>query len=137
MWVSGGCVEYGANRAGPPRSERERARGRTVRGADVAGPKRREGVGARTRGKRRRQVGPTGQREGERARVVADRWDPPVRQHGHACGLAGLNGPNSVFLFLQILKCFSFYFSLWISNQIQTKFKFKSFHTCASNKRII
>ena len=30
-----------------------------------------------------------------------------------------------------------FLFSLWISNQIQTKFKFKQFQTCASNKRII
>jgi hypothetical protein len=68
-WVSGGCGEDGADRAGPPHSERERARGRTVHDADEAGPQRRERVGAPTRGKQHRQIGPTGQREGERERV--------------------------------------------------------------------
>jgi hypothetical protein len=41
-WVSGGCGEDRANRVGPPRSERERARGRTVRGTNKAGSQRGE-----------------------------------------------------------------------------------------------
>jgi hypothetical protein len=49
----------------------------------------------------------------------------------------GRTGLNSVFLFPGISKGFFFLFSLWISNQIQTKFKFKLIQTCASNKRII
>jgi hypothetical protein len=67
--VNGGCEKDGTDRAGPPGSESERARGRTVRDADEAGLQRREGVGARTRGKRHQQIGPTRQREGERART--------------------------------------------------------------------
>jgi hypothetical protein len=39
-WVSDGLGEDGADRAGPPRSERERARGRTVHDVNEAGPQR-------------------------------------------------------------------------------------------------
>jgi hypothetical protein len=41
-WVNGGCGEDGTDRAGPPRSERERARRRTVHDTDETGPQRRE-----------------------------------------------------------------------------------------------
>ena len=47
-WVSGGCGEDGADRVGPPRSERERACGRMVHDANEAGPQCKERVGART-----------------------------------------------------------------------------------------
>jgi hypothetical protein len=40
------------------------------------------------------------------------------------------------FFFSGFLKAFLLFLSM-ISNQIQTKFKFKQFQTCASNKRII
>jgi hypothetical protein len=49
----------------------------------------------------------------------------------------GLMGGIRFFFFPGISNAFSFYFSLWISIQFQTKFKFKQFQTCASNKKII
>jgi hypothetical protein len=53
----------------------------------------RERERASARRNRCRQAGPTMQSEGEkeraRTRVVADRWDPPVRRSGH--DLAGLD----------------------------------------------
>jgi hypothetical protein len=67
-------------------------------------------------------------RERVRTRAGADRWDPPVRQRGRAhgwLGRDGLNGPKWFFYFSRILKCFSFLFSLWNLNQIQSQFKFK------------
>jgi hypothetical protein len=80
--------------------------------------------------------------EGERARTRSS-----LRGGTHLLGDAGTRvawlgwiGPNGlklVFLFPEIFKMLFFLFSLWISNQIQTKFKFKQFQTCTSNKRII
>jgi hypothetical protein len=74
----------------------------------------------------------------ERARDGTDRRGPPVRggqarERGRSRGA----GPKWLFPFPVISNCFSIYFSLGFSNQIQTKCKFKPFQTCASNKRII
>jgi hypothetical protein len=52
-------------------------------------------------------------------------------------GWVGLSGPKLLFLFPGIFQMLFFLFSLWISNQIQTQFKFNPIQTCASNKRII
>jgi hypothetical protein len=60
----------------------------------------------------RRQAGPTGQRGRERERA-------------RGRGLAGLNGPNSVFLFSWNFQLLFFLFSLWNLIQIQPQFKFK------------
>jgi hypothetical protein len=58
----------------------------------------------------------------------ADRRDPPIRLSGRArgrLGQAGLNGLNVGFPFSGIFQMIFFLFYLWISNQIQTQFKFK------------
>jgi hypothetical protein len=65
-------------------------------------------------------VGPTCQAMQARARAVGLGW-------------AEIRFPFS----LEFLIAFPFLFSLWTSNQIQTKFKFKQLQTCSSNKRII
>jgi hypothetical protein len=56
-----------------------------------------------------------GEGESARARVIADKWDPPVRRRGRAhvrFSLAGLGLMSRIpFLyFLRISNCFSFYF---------------------------
>jgi hypothetical protein len=80
---------------------------------------------ARASGARRRQVGPTCQRARERTQAAS--W----------AGLGCLGRNRFFYFFSRISNCFSFYFLLSNSNQIQTKFKFKLIQTCASNKRII
>jgi hypothetical protein len=67
-----------ADRAGPPSSERVRARARKDRG---------------------RQAGPTGQQEGEREREHVHCQATPARTHVAWLGWIRLNGRNSVFLF--------------------------------------
>jgi hypothetical protein len=134
-WVYGGCGEDGTDRAGPPRSERERARRRTVHDTDETGPQRRqrEREQARARGNRQRQSGPTGQWKGDRARArtraIADRWDPPAKRRGHTRGLARLGWASwAEFRFSfspEFLKAFLFIFSMDFKsnsnpNQIQT-----------------
>jgi hypothetical protein len=64
------------------------------------------------------------------------------RRPQHAC--TDFDGPSGAawaemcfFYFPRISSGFSILFSLGVSNQIQTKYKFKPFQTCASNKRII
>jgi hypothetical protein len=57
--------------------------------------------------------------------------------HAAWLGWIGPAGLRWVFLFPGNFETLFFLFSLWISSQIQTKFKFKQFQTCASNERII
>jgi hypothetical protein len=103
---------HGAARESERAGERFTALTRQARDAE------RERVGVCEREKRRRQIGPTEYRErgSETARtwVVADRWDPLVRQSGRAredwLGCARPAGLNLLFLFMEFSKCFSFYF---------------------------
>ena len=85
---------------------------------------------------------PLGSEREERRRGLAPIGGDHLSEEGGRVG-GGLRwaelgwlGRNGGFLFPGISDCFSIYFSLGFSNQIQIKCKFKPFQTCASNKRI-
>jgi hypothetical protein len=117
-WSTTGRGEGRVDR-GSHGAARENGRaGETVQRTDEAVPRGREGKECAGEGPWRRQSGPTRQRERGRRRELrgnaADRWSPPVRRHGHARSLAGLDGPVwaalTFSIFLEFLIAFLFLF---------------------------